>query len=61
MNLVVVSVKGLELLKFSAVKPKFVVADEPVAALDVSIQAQIINLLNELKTEIFINFFIYIP
>ena len=32
-----------------AVQPKFIVADEPVAALDVSIQAQIINLLNELK------------
>jgi len=32
-----------------AVSPKFIVADEPVAALDVSIQAQIINLLNELK------------
>lgn len=39
-----------------AVEPKFIVADEPISALDVSIQAQVVNLMEDLQRDMGLTF-----
>jgi peptide/nickel transport system ATP-binding protein len=40
-----------------ALSPEFIVADEPVSALDVSIRAQVVNLMQDLQTEFALTYF----
>jgi oligopeptide transport system ATP-binding protein len=41
-----------------ALNPKFIVADEPVSSLDVSVQVQILNLLNDIRQELNVTYFL---
>ena len=51
-----VEVTQAHLARIAAVNPKLIVADEAVSALDVSVQAQVLNLMMELQADLGVSF-----
>ena len=44
-----------------AVKPEFIVCDEPISALDVSIQSQVVNMLEDMQEQMGLDLSVYCP
>ena len=61
MNFQVGKSNVLGIARAIASNPKLIIADEPVSALDLSVQAQVLNFLKDIQEEFGLSYLIYIP